>query len=131
MKGIRLLLVDDEVVFATNLAKILTRRGYEVTTVHHGQAALQKAQIHHFDVIILDQKMPGMDGISALKQLKSITPDAEVLILTGHGTAETGITGLMSGAYDYLMKPIQADDLIKKINQAYDRKLVRESSARR
>ncbi len=127
MRNARLLLVDDEIHFTTNLFKLLSRRGYEVTAVNDGERALRIVQEQEFDVVILDQKMPGLDGIAALKELKKKRPDLEVIILTGHGSAESGITGLQLGAYDYLTKPIQLSDLEQRITQAFDRKLLRES----
>ena len=126
MKMPRLLLVDDEVHFALNLKKLLSRRGYEVTAVHDGHHALRLVQQQEFDVVILDQKMPGLDGISTLKELKKKDPRLEILILTGHGSVESGITGLQFGAYDYIMKPTRLSDLEERITQAFDRKLLRE-----
>jgi DNA-binding response OmpR family regulator len=128
MRNPRLLLVDDEILFTANLFKLLSRRGYEVTTVNDGERALRIVQEQEFDVIILDQKMPGLDGISALKELKKKRPDLEVIILTGHGSAESGIKGLQLGAYDYITKPIRLSDLEQRIAQAFDRKLLRESN---
>ncbi len=122
----RLLLVDDEIDFTTNMQKLLSRRGYEVTAVNSGSHALRIVQEQRFDVVILDQKMPGLDGIATLKELKKKTPHLEVLILTGHGSAESGITGLQLGAYDYIAKPIRLSDLEERIRQAFDRKLLRE-----
>jgi DNA-binding NtrC family response regulator len=128
MRSPRLLLVDDEIPFTTNLLKLLSRRGYEVTAVNDGERALRIVQEQEFDVVILDQKMPGLDGITALKELKKKMPDLEVIILTGHGSAESGITGLQLGAYDYITKPIRLSDLEQRIAQAFDRKLLRESN---
>jgi DNA-binding NtrC family response regulator len=127
MKNPRLLLVDDEVLFTTNLSKLLTRRGYDVTAVNNGEQALQIVQEHEFDVVILDQQMPGMDGIAVLRNLKSTVPDLEVIMLTGHGSVEMGITGLQLGAYDFIRKPIALNDLEEKIASAFDRKVLRES----
>jgi two-component system OmpR family response regulator len=128
MRNPRLLLVDDEIPFTTNLLKLLSRRGYEVTAVNDGERALRIVQEQEFDVVILDQKMPGVDGITALKELKKKRPDLEVIILTGHGTYASGITGLQLGAYDYITKPIRLSDLEQRIAQAFDRKLLRESN---
>jgi two-component system, OmpR family, response regulator len=126
MRKPRLLLVDDEVRFTANLMTILSRRGYEVTAVNDGDSALRIVQEREFDIVILDQKMPGLDGIATLKELKKKNPHLEVIILTGHGSAETGITGLQLGAYDYISKPIRLNDLEERISQAFDRKLLRE-----
>jgi|SRR5271157_4211760 len=128
MRSPKLLLVDDEIPFTTNLLKLLSRRGYEVTAVNDGERALRIVQEQEFDVVILDQKMPGLDGITALKELKKKKPDLEVIILTGHGSYESGISGLQLGAYDYITKPIRLSDLEQRITQAFDRKLLRESN---
>lgn len=77
-----------------------------------------------FDVIILDMKMPGMDGIATLKEIKKKTPSVEVVILTGHSSVESGIEGMQLGAFDFLMKPVSIDDLQEKVSEAYRRKLV-------
>jgi len=126
MKKPRLLLVDDEVLFTENLFKLLARRGYEVTAVNEGDRALRIVQEQEFDVVILDEKMPGLDGIATLKELKRKRPDLEVIILTGHGTAGSALTGLEQGAYDYTTKPIQLNELEQKIDQAFERKRLRE-----
>jgi DNA-binding response OmpR family regulator len=127
MKMPRLLLVDDEIPFTANLEKLLSRRGYEVTVANDGTHALRLVQEQEFDVVILDQKMPGLDGISTLQELKKKDLGVEVLILTGHGSVESGIKGLQFGAYDYVRKPIRLSDLEERITQAFDRKLLRES----
>lgn len=126
MRKPRLLLVDDEISFATNLLKLLSRRGYDVSAVHDGDSALRIIQENDFDVVILDQNMPGKDGITVLKQLKKKRPHVEVLILTGYGSVDTALTGFELGAYDYTTKPIQLADLESKIRQAFQRKMLRE-----
>jgi DNA-binding response OmpR family regulator len=126
MRKPRLLLVDDEISFATNLLKLLSRRGYDVSAVHDGDSALRIIQENDFDVVILDQNMPGKDGITVLRQLKKKKPHLEVLILTGYGSVDTALTGFELGAYDYTTKPIQLADLESKIRQAFQRKMLRE-----
>jgi two-component system OmpR family response regulator len=126
MKKPRLLLVDDEVLFTENLLKLLSRRGYDVTAVNEGEQALRIVQEREFDVVILDEKMPGLDGIATLKELKKKKPDLEVIILTGHGSVGSALTGLEQGAYDYTTKSIQLSDLEQKIAQAFERKRLRE-----
>jgi len=129
MKKPRLLLVDDEIHFTENLEKLLSRRGYDVTAVNDGNTALGIIQEREFDVVVLDQKMPGLDGIATLKELKKRNENLEVIILTGHGTAQSGISGLQLGAYDYVSKPITLANLEERISQAFDRKLLREQNA--
>ncbi len=122
----RLLLVDDEIPFAENLLKLLSRRGYEVSAVHDGDSALRIVEEKEFDVVILDQNMPGKDGITVLKELKKKWPSLQVIILTGYGTVHSAFTGLELGAYDYVAKPLQLSDLEEKIGQAFQNKLAQE-----
>lgn len=126
MRKPRLLLVDDEIPFATNLLKLLSRRGYDVSAVHDGDSALQVAQEREFDVVILDQNMPGKDGITVLRELKKKHPHLEVVILTGYGSVDMALEGFELGIYDYTSKPIQLADLEAKIRQAFQRKMLRE-----
>ena len=124
MKRPRILLVDDEVAFANNLLKLLSKRGYDAVVVYNGADAVNMVGEKEFDVIILDMKMPGMDGIATLKEIKKKAPFVEVVILTGHGSVESGIEGMQLGAFDFLMKPVSIDDLQEKVSEAYRRKLV-------
>jgi DNA-binding NtrC family response regulator len=126
MKKPRLLLVDDDVPFTRNLVWLLSRRGYEVSAVNDGQSALRIVEEQEFDVIILDRKMPGIDGIATLKELKKKRPDIEVIILTGAASVDSALDGVQLGAYDYTVKPIQLSDLEEKITQAFERKLLQE-----
>jgi DNA-binding NtrC family response regulator len=126
MRKPRLLLVDDEIPFVENLLKLLTRRGYEVSTAHDGDSALRIVQEREFDVVILDQNMPGKDGITVLRELKKIQPHLEVVILTGYGSVDMALKGFELGIYDYTSKPIQLADLEAKIRQAFQRKMLRE-----
>jgi DNA-binding NtrC family response regulator len=124
MKRPRILLVDDEVVFANNLFKLVSKRGYDAVVVYNGADAVNIVGEKEFDVIILDMKMPGMDGIATLKEIKKKVPSVEVVILTGHGSVESGIEGMQLGAFDFLMKPVSIDDLQEKVSEAYRRKLI-------
>jgi two-component system, OmpR family, response regulator len=126
MKKPRLLLVDDDVPFTRNLVWLLSRRGYEVSAVNDGQSALRIVEEQEFDVIILDRKMPGIDGIATLRELKKKKPDIEVIILTGAASVDSALDGVELGAYDYTVKPIQLSDLEEKITQAFERKLLQE-----
>jgi two-component system, OmpR family, response regulator len=126
MRRARVLLVDDEAAFTANMTKLLLRRGYEVTPVNDGESAIQAIEDNEYDVAVLDLKMPGMDGMAALKVMKRKRPLLEVIILTGHGSVESGIQGMHLGAFDYAMKPIQITELQEKINEAFERKLLRE-----
>ena len=122
MIGSKILLVDDEVIFASNMAKLLNKRGYLVTAVEDGESALQELEKQDFDVVVLDIKMPGLDGIATLKEIAKMGLLTQVLILTGHGSVDTAIEALKLGAYDYLTKPCEIDELIEKIEGAWGKK---------
>jgi two-component system, OmpR family, response regulator len=128
MEDIRVLLVDDEEDFRTTLAKRLRKRKLEVTEAESGRAAINLLKQGTFDVVVLDVRMPGMDGIEALKQIKILNPQVEVIMLTGHASVESGIEGMRLGAFDYLMKPCDINDLINKIMDAYQRLLLQKES---
>ena len=122
MTGLKVLLVDDEVIFAENMSSLLDTRGYQVTAVNNGESALTALQENGFDVVVLDLKMPGMGGIQTLKEIKKLEIMAEVLILTGHGAIDTALEAVKIGAYDYLTKPCEIDELIEKIEEAREKK---------
>ncbi len=118
-----LLLVDDEVPFVETMTKRLAKRDFQVETAFSGQAGLEVLEKNRgIEVVILDVKMPGMDGIETLKQIKSKYPLVEVIMLTGHATVESAIDGMKLGAFDYLMKPCDMDQLIAKVMDAAKRK---------
>jgi len=120
MIGAKILLVDDEVVFTQNMSKLLAYRGYVVTAVNSGNAAIQALEEIDFDVVVLDLKMPGMDGITTLKEIKKLGLLTETLILTGHGSIDTALEAIKLGAYDYLTKPCEIDELIEKLQGAWE-----------
>jgi DNA-binding NtrC family response regulator len=122
MKGSKILLVDDEVVFTDNMLKLLTNRGYRVTAVNSGEAAIRALDEEIFDVVVLDLKMPGMDGITTLKEIKKLGLFTETLILTGHGSIDTALEAMKLGAYDYLTKPCEIGELVEKIQGAWVKK---------
>ena len=126
----RIMIVDDEKEFVQTLAERLTLRDYDVTVSFSGDDAIEKIKQFNFDVVILDVQMPGTGGVEVLKEIKSLKPLTEVIMLTGHATVDTAIEGLKHGATDYLMKPCDTDDLIAKINKAYETKAVREEKIR-
>ncbi len=125
-EGPRLLLVDDEERFRTTLAKRLKEKGFNVADVGSGMEAIDYVQANPVDIIVLDIKMPGLDGIETLAEIKKSDSGVEVVLLTGHGTVDTAIEGMRSGAYDYLMKPCEIDNLIVKINGAFEVKKERD-----
>jgi DNA-binding NtrC family response regulator len=119
----KVLLVDDEEPFVETLAKRLTKRELNVLTAFSAPEAFEKlGKDSRIDVVILDVKMPGMDGIEALKQIKADYPLVEVIMLTGHATVETAIEGMKIGALDYLMKPCDMELLMNKVREAASKK---------
>jgi DNA-binding NtrC family response regulator len=122
MPGFRVLLVDDETIFTRNMSKLLKNRGYEITAVNSGDAAIRELEQNPVDVIVLDLKMPGMDGIATLKEIIKLGLFAETLILTGHGSIDSALEAMKLGAYDYLTKPCEIDELVAKIEAAWAKK---------
>ncbi|MFH1955101.1 MAG: response regulator [Pseudomonadota bacterium] len=122
MKGSKILLVDDEIVFTGNMSKLLTTRGYKVTAVNNGNSAIRALEDEDFDVVVLDLKMPGMDGITTLREIRKLGLFTETLILTGHGSIDTAMEAIKLGAYDYLSKPCEIDELVDKIEGAWGKK---------
>jgi DNA-binding NtrC family response regulator len=127
---IRVLIVDDEEQFVQQLAERLRLREYDVTTALNGEQALKTIKKYNFDVVILDVAMPGIDGIETLREMKKIKPLIEVIMLTGHATVESAIEGMKLGAFDYLLKPTNTEDLVMKVNSAYARKANQEERIR-
>ena len=118
----RVLLVDDEDDFRETLLVRLKNRGFEVTGASSGRKALDVLQGQDFDVIVLDVLMPEMDGLDCLKQIRQIKPTVGVILLTGHASVQSGIEGLHMGALEYLTKPVPLDELLEKLELAYERK---------
>jgi DNA-binding NtrC family response regulator len=119
------LVVDDEVPFVDTMIKRLAKRGLRVESAYSGQEALEvlgTAGSTRIDVVILDVKMPGMDGLETLRVIKERHPLVEVVMLTGHATVESAIEGMKRGAFDYLMKPCDLSVLIDKVDQASRKK---------
>ncbi len=126
---IKVLLIDDEVAYVNVLSNRLTKRNFHVGKANSGSEAFQLLRQDDFDVAVLDLKMEDMDGIEILKILKKMVPAMVVIMLTGHGSAEAAHEGIRQGAFDYLTKPCELDELILKIREAYDQRAPNESSA--
>jgi DNA-binding NtrC family response regulator len=125
------MLVDDEVPFVETMTKRLAKRNLNVIAAFSGQEALETLDKHrNVDVVILDVKMPGMDGIETLKKMKAGYPLIEVVMLTAHATVESAIEGMRFGAFDYLMKPCDMDQLMGKVNEAAQKKQGHEEKIR-
>ena len=115
---IKLLLVDDEKGFTDIIAKRMSKRDIDVTKAYSGTEALQAIRKANFDVAVLDLKMEDMDGIEILKIFKKMDPDLAVIMLTGHGSEAAAKEGIKFGVFDYLTKPCDLEELIKKIQEA-------------
>lgn len=123
MHYFRVLVVDDEKDFVEATVKRLKKRGIDAEGALSGERALELMKEKRFDVVLLDIKMPGgMDGIETLREIKKIAPITEVILLTGHASVESSIEGLKLGAFDYLLKPMKLEDLIKKLAEAFEKK---------
>jgi DNA-binding response OmpR family regulator len=118
MENWKVLLVDDEHEFVSTLAERLNLRGIDAATAADGEEALRLVEEIRPRVVVLDLMMPGMSGIEVLQQIKRMHPEIRVLLLTGHGSTREGIEGMRVGADDYLMKPINIDELIEKLRKA-------------
>lgn len=124
-KAIRVLIVDDEMRFADNLARLLKTRGFDAQAVYGGSQALQIVDDKPPDVVVLDVKMPDINGIETLHELKKRDEQIEVIMLTGHADVETGIEAIRQGAFDYLFKPCDIDILADKIKEAIKAKQIK------
>jgi len=122
MSGAKILLVDDEVVFTNNMTKLLQSRGYQVKAVNGGEAAIHSLQQENFDVVVLDLKMPGMDGLATLRNIRKLGLETQTLILTGHGSIDSAMEATKLGAYDYLPKPCEIGELVAKIEKSWEKK---------
>lgn len=122
----RILVVDDEEAFRMALSERLKVRGLDATPVGTGREALAEIKKNLYDVILLDIKMPEMNGMEALAEIKKINPFLEVIILTGHASVDAAVEITKLGGYDYLLKPCPLDELLGKIEEAYERKMARE-----
>lgn len=118
----KMMLVDDEERYLQTTKKLIEKKGYTVLTAQSGKEALEKLKSQNVHVVILDVKMPGMDGNETLKAIKTLYPLVEVIMLTGHATVDSAIDGLKSGACDYLMKPADIDEIIEKAVEAFEKR---------
>jgi len=115
---LKVLVVDDEEEFLLTLTQRLRLRGIETQTALDGEEGLRLLEMDQPDVVILDVLMPGLGGLEVLQRIKLLEPGVPVILLTGKGTSKEGIEGMRLGAFDYLMKPVDVDELIQKIREA-------------
>jgi DNA-binding NtrC family response regulator len=117
-----ILVVDDEIDFLETIVNRLRKRGMGAEGVSSGREAIRRIAETPFDVVLLDIKMPGgMDGIEVLREIKRQRPETEVILLTGHASVETSMEGMELGAFDYLLKPMRFEELLKKIAAALEK----------
>jgi DNA-binding NtrC family response regulator len=126
MNDFCILFVDDEVDFLDTLLKRMRKRRVNVSGVKSGEAALEWLSGNAADVVVLDVRMPGMDGIETLKAIKRLNPLIEIIMLTGHANLEVASKGMELGAFDYLMKPVDIDELLYKVQDACKKKIIQE-----
>ncbi len=126
MHGIRVLLVDDEEIFLQSMSKVLRGRGYEVGTANNGLLALEELKRATYDVVVLDQKMPGLDGVETLRRIRIDHASLPVILLSGHAEVTTAVEAMDAGAVDYLLKPALVDRLCQRIQSAVEKKSILE-----
>ncbi len=128
----KVLIVDDEADFVEMFSLRLSEMGHQVFAAYSGQEGLSVLEERpDIEVVILDIKMPGMDGMETLDQIKQHYPLVEVIMLTGHGTIETAVSGMKRGAYDYLLKPADFKEIEEKLEGARKRREAQEERIRR
>ncbi len=125
MTDFTVMLIDDEQEFIEPLAKRLERRNLRVLKAASGDTALEMIRQTSVDVVALDMRMPGMDGIEVLQAIKAFDPAIEVVMLTGHASVEAAFEGLEKGAFDYLMKPVGIDELLFKLQDAHKARTIK------
>jgi DNA-binding NtrC family response regulator len=121
--SIRVLLIDDEEVLLDYMSKRLLKKGFTVKCSFSGEEAVEAAQKEHFDVAVVDLKMPGMDGVETQKRLHEIQPFLQCIVLTGHGSIDSALESGQQDAFRYLLKPLEYDTLVNSINEAYEKKV--------
>jgi len=131
VNNFNVLLVDDELEFLATLVKRLTKRGLNISTAKNGEDALKIIGEKVIDVVVLDVRMPGIDGIQTLREIKKKDPLMEVIMLTGHARLEVAIEGMELGAFDYLMKPADIDELFYKLQDAFKKKTIQREKIKK
>ena len=122
MEQMKMMLVDDEERFLSTTRKLLEKKNFDVLTAASGAEALELLRTNRVHVVILDVKMPGMDGVATLREIKRQFPMVEVIMLTGHATVDSAVEGMKSGAVDYLMKPADLEEIVAKATDAFKRR---------
>jgi DNA-binding NtrC family response regulator len=120
----KVLLVDDEQDFLETLSNRLEMRGLKVSAVTSGEQAVSEARRQDYDAIVVDLAMPGIDGLETLKRIKADNPNAEIIMLTGHASVQSGVEAMKLGAGDFLQKPVELTELMSKIGEAKNKKML-------
>jgi DNA-binding NtrC family response regulator len=131
MNGAKLLLVDDEARFVETLSKRLIARGFDVEGALDGPKALELLGARAFDVVLLDVWMPGMDGLEVLKEIRRLHPSVRVVLVSGNASITAAVEGIRLGANDYLLKPVDIDDVLAKVEEALEKKRIEEADTAR
>jgi len=126
LEALKVLFVDDEGDYLETLMKRMKKRGVDVAGVGSGEQALDYLKKNPVDVVVMDVRMPGIGGIPTLREIKKIHPLMEVIMLTGHASIEAAIEGMELGAFDYLMKPADFDELFYKLQDAFKRRTIQK-----
>ena len=129
MEKFKILLVDDEEEFVKSLAERLSIRDLGPDIVYNGEQALSFVQVQEPDVMVLDLRMPGISGMEVLSQIRKNHPEIQVIILTGHGSKHHEDQARRLGAFDYLEKPVDIDELVRKMKKAYEHKIQKTMTA--
>jgi DNA-binding response OmpR family regulator len=120
-----ILIVDDEPVTRKSLTDILRLEGYNVTSVPNGQAAVEYVRTHHVDLMVVDLRMPGMDGLEVVQVVNQLAPDTEIVLLTAYASTETAIQALRLRIHDYLQKPAPPAQIVSSVKKGLDRRAAR------
>ncbi|OPZ15942.1 MAG: Transcriptional regulatory protein TcrA [candidate division BRC1 bacterium ADurb.BinA364] len=124
MDGMRVLLVDDETEFTDAIGERMRMRGLDVDTAATGEEGLDKAARTHYDAVVLDLAMPGIDGMETLRRLMEMQSDSQVIMLTAHGTIEKGVEAVKQGAADFMEKPVDFDKLLNRLKEAHSARVM-------
>jgi DNA-binding NtrC family response regulator len=122
MSAVTILVVDDDPASRDSLHDVLVDAGYQVTAVSSGEEGLEAIKTADYDLVVTDLRMPGMDGISLLREVRKLCPQTLVILITAHASVDTAVAALREGAHDYMLKPLVYDDVITKVSRLLEQK---------